>query len=76
MIRDRPRRQIRAPARYAQPDTVSFTFYVIEEMENANPLNFKEAVTCKEKQKWIKAMNEEMESLLKNETWILVDRPH
>ena len=76
LARDRSRRQIRTPARYAHANTVSFAFNVVDEVENRDPLSYSKAVACKEKEKWKRAMDEEMESLLMNETWILVDKPN
>lgn len=39
------------------------------------PKTFKQAIECREKEKWLTAMREEHDSLVKNETWKLVDRP-
>lgn len=65
--RDRQRRQIRPPIRYAQAD-------VIDEVE---PRTFQEGIVVKSthKQKWMKAMDEEIDSLKKNKTWELVPKP-
>ena len=43
---------------------------------NKDPSNFNEAISIKEeKPYWIKAMQEEMDSILLNDTWTLVDLP-
>ena len=39
------------------------------------PKNFKEAISCPDKEKWIKAMEKEMESMRTNQVWELVDLP-
>ena len=39
------------------------------------PENYEEAVHSKESKKWKQAMEEEMQSLKKNGTWILVPKP-
>ena len=39
------------------------------------PANFKEAKTSPQASLWMAAMEEEMESLLKNETWTLTTLP-
>lgn len=39
------------------------------------PATFQEATNSKQKKQWVAAMNEEIESLLKNRTWSLVDLP-
>ena len=75
MTRDRARREIRRPARYDHANNTFFAFNVTDEFESEYLVTYKEAVTCKEKESWKKAMDEEMESLLKNQTWILVKRP-
>ncbi|CAB0000708.1 unnamed protein product, partial [Nesidiocoris tenuis] len=36
-------------------------------------LTYEEAVSCEDKEKWIAAMQDEKDSLAKNETWTLVD---
>ena len=75
LAKDRSRRQIRTPAKYAQADVISFAFNVVRELESIDPLNYKEAMSCKERDKWITVMHEEMDNLKKNKTWILVDKP-
>ena len=39
------------------------------------PSNFKQALDSENSDEWKKAMNDEMDSLIKNETWDLVDKP-
>ena len=39
------------------------------------PKNFKEAISCPNKEKWIKVMEEEMESMRTNQVWELVNLP-
>ena len=39
---------------------------------NQEPSNYSKAVSCEELEKWMFAMQEEMESLHKNRTWDLV----
>ncbi|KAI8421416.1 hypothetical protein MSG28_009491 [Choristoneura fumiferana] len=39
------------------------------------PETFQEAITCKDSSKWKAAMDREMESLVTNKTWTLVDKP-
>ena len=43
--------------------------------EEGEPENFEEALCDKEKVKWLKAMEEEMESLKKNSTYEIVKAP-
>ncbi|MCF7184084.1 hypothetical protein L3H42_11345, partial [Corynebacterium sp. MC-13] len=46
-----------------------------EEVDTYEPSTYKEAVTCTESAQWLAAMGDEMESLHKNKTWDLVQRP-
>jgi len=62
----RDRSNIKKPLRYDNS-----AFFVIE----YDPVNFKEAVESQNSEKWIEAMNNEMESLQQNETWSLVKLP-
>ncbi|KAE8692332.1 hypothetical protein F3Y22_tig00110840pilonHSYRG00095 [Hibiscus syriacus] len=64
------KRTIRQPARYA--DMVSFASPIaIDDV----PATFNEAVQSSEHKKWRIAMNEEMQSLQKNQTWKLASLP-
>ena len=75
LARDRARRQIRPPQRYAHAEIVSFALSVAEEIERQDPITFHEAIISNEFAQWIVAMNEELESLYKNHTWELVKPP-
>ena len=66
----RPRREIKKPARFE--DMVAYAFPVVEE---GIPETFLEANSSPEKEKWKKAMDEEMQSLVKNHTWKLAKLP-
>jgi len=64
LARDRTRRQIKPPKRYAQADVVSFA--LSEDIEAQDPVTYRETITSNESSQWIRAMNEELESLYKN----------
>ena len=66
----RLRREIRKPARFE--DMVGYAFPVVEE---GIPQTFLEANSIQDKEKWKKAMDEEMQSLVKNHTWKLARLP-
>ena len=66
----RPRREIRKPARFE--DMVAYAFPMVEE---GIPQTFLEANSSPDKEKWKKAMDEEMQSLVKNHTWKLARLP-
>ena len=63
------------PSWFSDYDMSFFALCVAEVISYAERATYEEAIRCKERQKWIKAMREEIESLLKNGTWILVDNP-
>ena len=42
---------------------------------NENPKSYKEAMNSKDRDKWIAAINSELDSQYKNKTWVIVDRP-
>ncbi|KAD6795292.1 hypothetical protein E3N88_06188 [Mikania micrantha] len=75
LVRDLPRRQIIPPARYRNNEDLSAFLFTAAEMESVyEPITFHEAISCEERDCWIKAMQEEMDSLIQNETWELVDK--
>ena len=75
LTRDRQRRVIKLPKRYGIADMVSYALAVAEEVIGEEPTNYKQAMSSKDKKKWLSAMNEEIISLKKNNTWILVKKP-
>ncbi|CAK9827477.1 Retrovirus-related Pol polyprotein from transposon TNT 1-94 [Anthophora retusa] len=42
---------------------------------NRDPSSYKEAMQTPEKNRWLEAINDELDSMMKNEVWELVDRP-
>ncbi|KAL1564721.1 Integrase catalytic domain-containing protein [Salvia divinorum] len=75
LARDRKRRQITPPSRYSDNNMVYYALTVAEDLESSGPNSYREAMEDADKEKWILAMQEEIQSLMKNGTWILVDRP-
>lgn len=63
------------PNRYGFEDMVAYALQVAEEVDTNEPSTYKEAVSCTESTQWLVAMGDEMESLHKNKTWDLVQRP-
>ena len=61
--------------RYGQANLINFALTFAEEIQATEPRKFREALNNKESEEWIRAMEEEMLSLEKNKTWILVDQP-
>ena len=77
IARDRPRREIRRPARYNDDEgLIAYALSVAEEVpEGVEPSTYTEAISCPSSPNWILAMQEEMESLQKNWTWELCELP-
>uniref|UniRef100_A0ABD2WMS0 Integrase catalytic domain-containing protein n=1 Tax=Trichogramma kaykai TaxID=54128 RepID=A0ABD2WMS0_9HYME len=59
----------RQPIRYGIPQAHSF-------IARSVPNNYRDAVNSRESNEWRAAMREEMDSLTKNKTWILTEKPH
>lgn len=66
--------QAKAPTRFGYADVIVFALTMAEEI-GEEPRSYHEVVSSAESRFWQLAMAEEMESLIKNKTWILVDRP-
>lgn len=75
LARDRSRREITPPVRYRQEDWVSFALFTALEVESYEPRDYREAITCDERDKWLVAVEEELLSLGKNSTWKIVTKP-
>ncbi|GJV61588.1 retrovirus-related pol polyprotein from transposon TNT 1-94 [Tanacetum coccineum] len=54
---------------------VVYAFVATEKEDTYEPLTYQAAVACEDSSKWKAAMKEEMDSLMKNKTWELVDYP-
>lgn len=54
---------------------VSFVLTASSEIDESEPSSLKEPMDSADKQKWMTAMNEEVNSLEKNSTWKLVPTP-
>ena len=63
----RSKREIQKPARYV--NVVAYALPIVEEDISST---YKEAMCTSESGEWKKAMDEEMQSLQKNQTWDLV----
>lgn len=66
---DGPRRSPRTPKPLKHQDFVYLSY------DRAIPNNYKDAVSGIDREKWIEAMEKELESIRSNETWNLLDRP-
>ena len=66
---------MRAPSRYGYADFMAYAFAVAEVVDADEPRTYSEAVKGNEKGQWLTAMKEEIQSLYKNKTWRLADKP-
>ena len=66
---------IKPPKRYGHADIICYVLSVAEEIQISKPKTWREAIESEDSQLWLQAMNEEMKSLRKNKTWILMDQP-
>ena len=67
-------RQIKVVERYGF-DIMSYALQVAIEIDSFKPTTYQEVISCSETKQWAMAINEDMESLQKNQTWDLVDLP-
>ncbi|KAG8499580.1 hypothetical protein CXB51_006211 [Gossypium anomalum] len=73
IAKNRTRREIKPPKKYAEANLVAYALNVAKDIDaNQEPSNYSEAVSCEDSEKWMFAMQEEMESFHKNRTWDLV----
>nr|GEX64102.1 retrotransposon protein, putative, Ty1-copia subclass [Tanacetum cinerariifolium] len=77
LARDRERRQVNRPPRLKdyQCDLVAYAFFVVAYIKKYEPTNYLEAISSPECDKWVMAMEDEVENLHKNKTWELVKLP-
>ena len=75
LARNRVRRETKPPSRYAYAGMITYAFNSAEYIVIEEPASYREAVKSSNKSNWIKAMDEEMDSLIKNKTWNLVPNP-
>ena len=75
LTRDREKRPMKAPIRCGYAVFIAYAFSVAAVLESDDPKSYFEAVTSKERDRWIIAMNEEIQSLDKNKTWRPVESP-
>lgn len=81
LVRDREKRQIRQPSKFKDYQTyegdeviAGFAYLIMEDAGRPEPSSHQEALEDPDSELWTGAEQEEMTSLKKNATWILVDR--
>lgn len=63
------------PRKYGITDLISYALTLTDKVNGGKPINFKEAISSGDKLKWYAAMHDEITSLKKNNTWVLVEKP-
>lgn len=74
LARDMVRRPILAPAKLNDYTQFSFALLAYEVIDIEEPQCYHDALKDKNWEKWNGAMQEDMDSLIKNGTWVLVDK--
>ena len=67
--------QVKRSTKKRHPSTRYLTFEYTMLAKEGGPKSFQEVQSHKDKQSWLKAMHEEMNSLNKNKTYDLVELP-
>lgn len=75
LAKDRKMRDIKLPKRYAYPYLIAFVLTAAQGIVTDKPKTYSEAVSSKDLEKLMAAMDEEMQSLIKNHAWDLILRP-
>lgn len=75
LARDREKRTIRPPRKYIFLDLIAYALSAAHEINDDEPRTYLEVMTSKNRLNWERAMDEEIESLMKNETQELVRKP-
>ena len=74
LIRDSEKRSVKAPSKYAYVDVMAYAFSVAADLDLDDPKAYSEAISSKDRNKWIEVMNDEIQSFCRNKTWRLVER--
>ena len=67
---------MRPPSRYEDADLVSYALVVADDIEKEEPKSFEDSKKGKDWKHWNIASNEEIDSLKRNHTWVLIKRPN
>jgi len=75
LTKDREKRQIKPPQRYGYADLIAYALAASHNIDVDEPKSYAEAVQSSNKSEWQEAMNDEIASLKKDHTWILIEKP-
>lgn len=73
LTRDQERKQVKRVQRFAYAYVMAYAVMVAHESDLGEPSSYKEALASPDQDKWLSAMKE-MESLIENNTWVMVNR--
>nr|AAC62132.1 copia-like retroelement pol polyprotein [Arabidopsis thaliana] len=82
IARDKPKRQTKIPDKLRDyelneevlDEIAGYAYMITEDGGNPEPNDYQKALQDSDYKMWLKAVDEEIESLLKNNTWVLVNR--
>ena len=69
------KRPVETPKELEFEEMTAYDLLVENDSINLEPSSYEEAMECKDSKKLLGAMEEEIQSLLKHQTWELVERP-
>ena len=75
LAKDREKRVIRPPKRFGYADLIAYALATSRDIDEEEPMSYKEAIQSSYKTDWQQTMDEEMSSLYKSNTWELVIKP-
>ncbi|KAH9687012.1 hypothetical protein KPL70_014605 [Citrus sinensis] len=75
LTKDREKREIRPPQRYGYADLIAYALAASHDIDVDEPKSYAEAIQSSNKSEWQEAMNDEIASLKKNHTRILIEKP-
>lgn len=76
LARDKVRRQnIRPPSRYEDANLVAYALSVADDIEKEELKSYQEGQRSRDKRLWNNASDDEMDSLRRNHTWDLIEKP-
>jgi len=75
LVRDREKRQTKEPQRYNYADIIAYALNLEIDNQGIDPISYKEGTSGPDGDNWKAAMTEEIDSLMKNNTWELVEKP-
>ena len=73
--RKKVKRPAEVPRKLEFEEMAAYALLVASDIIDLEPSSYEEAMECKGSEKWLGAMEEEIQSFLNNQTWELVEKP-